>query len=128
MNNEWIMNRLKFPMLRPTGIRLQERVKRLMAERPLRQAEEEMRKDELRSTRKRTLATLIGQYIFCIFYLIQFRVSCLLALNSFYILFLIFGMIFYGRWFNFMQFLSFCWDFELVFIEFYSVFIDFIRF
>lgn len=54
------INRLKFPMLRPSAIRLRERTLRLISESQRRQAEEKLRKENLKKTRNRAFATLIG--------------------------------------------------------------------
>ena len=56
---------MKFPILRPSSIRLRERVLRLMAESRIHQAEEKLRKEQLKETRDRKLATLIGKQISC---------------------------------------------------------------
>lgn len=55
-----VLIRLKFPMLRPTAIRLRERTLRLISENRLRRAEEKLRKEKLKETRNRAFATLIG--------------------------------------------------------------------
>ncbi|KAI9554132.1 hypothetical protein GHT06_019404 [Daphnia sinensis] len=54
------LNLLKFPMLRPTAIRLHERTLRLISESRMRRAEENLRKEKLKETRNRAFATLIG--------------------------------------------------------------------
>ncbi|XP_057375659.1 nitric oxide-associated protein 1-like [Daphnia carinata] len=54
------LNLLKFPMLRPTAIRLHERTLRLISENKMRRAEEKLRKEKLKETRNRAFATLIG--------------------------------------------------------------------
>lgn len=63
-----ILNRLKFPILQPTSIRLRERVIRLIAERRHYQAEEKLREEQLKETRNREFATLIGNkhLVFCL--------------------------------------------------------------
>lgn len=51
---------LKFPMLRPSGIRLYERTKRLLAEQTIELAEQKIRQEQLKETRNPKFATLIG--------------------------------------------------------------------
>lgn len=51
-------------MLRPSSIRLSERVERLVAESRIHHAEEKLRKEQLKETRDRSLATLIGKQIY----------------------------------------------------------------
>ncbi len=61
-----ILNRLKFPILQPTSIRLRERVIRLISERRHHQAEEKLRGEQLKETRNPEFATLIGKHlVFC---------------------------------------------------------------
>ncbi len=50
-------------MLRPSSIRLYERTLRLKAESRSRAAEERMRKEQLKETRNREFATLIGNHL-----------------------------------------------------------------
>ena len=47
--------------MRPSSIRLYERVQRLKAESQMRKEEQKLRKDQLRKTRDRKYATLIGE-------------------------------------------------------------------
>lgn len=56
----YLFDRLKFPMLRPSGIRLYARTKRLMAENRIKHSEEKLRKEQFRLTRDPKFATLIG--------------------------------------------------------------------
>ena len=58
--------RLKFPMLRPSSIRLRERTLRLIAERRSHATEESIRKNNLKETRNREFATLIGGHSFLV--------------------------------------------------------------
>jgi len=48
-------------MLRPSGIRLYERTKRLLAEQRTESAEQKIRQEQLRETRNPKYATLIGR-------------------------------------------------------------------
>ena len=54
------LNLLKFPMLRPTSIRLTQRMQRLIAEGRTRTAEQELRRSQLKKNRRPEYATLIG--------------------------------------------------------------------
>ena len=54
------LNLLKFPLLRPTGTRLTDRIQRLMAESQVRAAEQEERRMQLKKSRRPEHATLIG--------------------------------------------------------------------
>jgi len=54
------LNLLKFPMLRPTSIRLSHRVQRLKAEARTRQAQDQLRRLQLKETNEPKYATLIG--------------------------------------------------------------------
>ena len=54
------LNLLKFPMLRPSSIRLYERFRRIKAESDTWKAEEELRKQQLKETKNPKYATLIG--------------------------------------------------------------------
>lgn len=51
---------LKFPLMRPSALRLYERVVRLKAESRVRHEEEKLRREQLKKTNDRKYATLIG--------------------------------------------------------------------
>jgi hypothetical protein len=53
-------------MLRPSSIRLRERTLRLIAERRSHATEESIRKSNLKETRNREFATLIGGHYFLV--------------------------------------------------------------
>lgn len=54
------LNLLKFPILRPSSSRLQSRAQRLMNANKLINVENKFRQENLKSTKKRKFATLIG--------------------------------------------------------------------